>query len=269
MDFNDYPTTQEAKNIPWKPLLIGGGGFVVFVLIVVIVFRVFISGPSTTRDQLLFDQMSDAAQDIQQNCDSSDESENCARINLTDLAQKTGLIAACDDLEDKEKDNCIWLAARESLNPDDCAHIQDVESSNECHDGIWQKLASSSKDMSLCEEMYDDEKALGCKRLLAGPPTVENCEELEYTQDECNFFIVSQEASEKNDGDICMSLDEGLVSSCLEMVVVDDADADGLSREEEVLYGTDAHNPDSDGDGYSDGDEVESGYNPNGEGSLE
>lgn len=41
-----------------------------------------------------------------------------------------------------------------------------------------------------------------------------------------------------------------------------DADCDGLTNAEEKLYGTKPNNPDTDGDGYSDGVEVKSGYDP-------
>jgi len=41
-----------------------------------------------------------------------------------------------------------------------------------------------------------------------------------------------------------------------------DTDQDGLSDEEEKLYGTDPQNKDTDNDGYSDGAEIKSGYNP-------
>lgn len=41
-----------------------------------------------------------------------------------------------------------------------------------------------------------------------------------------------------------------------------DADCDGLIDDEERVYGTDINNVDSDGDGYSDGVEVKSGYDP-------
>lgn len=41
-----------------------------------------------------------------------------------------------------------------------------------------------------------------------------------------------------------------------------DSDQDRLSNEEEAAYGTNPENNDSDGDGYSDGAEVESGYDP-------
>ncbi len=48
-----------------------------------------------------------------------------------------------------------------------------------------------------------------------------------------------------------------------------DFDNDGLENIREDMIGTDPNNEDSDGDGYLDGEEVENGYNPMGEGSLE
>lgn len=41
-----------------------------------------------------------------------------------------------------------------------------------------------------------------------------------------------------------------------------DSDQDGLSNQEEKLYGTDPDKADTDGDGYSDGAEIKSGYDP-------
>jgi len=48
-----------------------------------------------------------------------------------------------------------------------------------------------------------------------------------------------------------------------------DTDQDGLNDYLESIYGTSLFNPDTDGDGYLDGEEVENGYNPLGEGELE
>lgn len=47
-----------------------------------------------------------------------------------------------------------------------------------------------------------------------------------------------------------------------EQNIFQDSDQDGLSNDEEVLYKTDSLNKDTDGDGYMDGVEVESGYDP-------
>lgn len=47
-----------------------------------------------------------------------------------------------------------------------------------------------------------------------------------------------------------------------------DSDNDGLANVEEAKYGADPNNPDSDSDGYPDGQEVTSGYNPMGSGLL-
>ena len=47
-----------------------------------------------------------------------------------------------------------------------------------------------------------------------------------------------------------------------------DSDSDGLTDDQEALYGSDPKNSDTDGDTYLDGAEVTNGFNPNGEGQL-
>jgi hypothetical protein len=47
-----------------------------------------------------------------------------------------------------------------------------------------------------------------------------------------------------------------------DLTLFEDFDRDGLSNAEEDMLGTDSKNSDTDGDGYSDGVEIESGYNP-------
>ncbi len=47
-----------------------------------------------------------------------------------------------------------------------------------------------------------------------------------------------------------------------------DSDGDGLTDDLEGFYGSNANNPDTDGDGYLDGAEVKNGYSPTGSGAL-
>lgn len=51
-------------------------------------------------------------------------------------------------------------------------------------------------------------------------------------------------------------------ASSTDVVAFDDSDTDGLSDEEEKIYGTDPEVADTDGDGYSDGVEIEGGFDP-------
>jgi len=69
-----------------------------------------------------------------------------------------------------------------------------------------------------------------------------------------------------SDGDSLTDAEENGFGTNINLI---DSDFDGLSDYEELkVYKTNPLNPDSDGDGYNDGDEVKNGYNPNGEGKL-
>lgn len=64
--------------------------------------------------------------------------------------------------------------------------------------------------------------------------------------------------------------DNNLEGTDLEIDMELDSDLDGLTDYEEInIYNTDPQDPDTDGDSYSDGEEVLNGYNPLGDGLLE
>ncbi|MBP9802570.1 hypothetical protein KBC40_03200 [Patescibacteria group bacterium] len=64
------------------------------------------------------------------------------------------------------------------------------------------------------------------------------------------------------------SIENGKQNKNEQQVSQVDTDQDGLSDVDELKYGTDLNNPDSDNDTYSDGQEVNNGYNPLGDGFL-
>jgi hypothetical protein len=85
-----------------------------------------------------------------------------------------------------------------------------------------------------------------------------------------NFSGQRHEVTWDNLMSLFESLSLGITNEDLNKIsTYNDYDNDGLTDWEEInFYKTDPYNPDTDGDGYSDGDEVKNGYNPLGEGLL-
>lgn len=70
-----------------------------------------------------------------------------------------------------------------------------------------------------------------------------------------------------SDGDSLTDIEEQALGTSANLI---DTDFDGLSDYEEVqVYSTNPLNPDSDGDTFTDGDEIKNGYNPKGDGKLQ
>jgi hypothetical protein len=138
---------------------------------------------------------------------------------------------------------------------------------DKCNDYAYHKLAYKNKDVSACAKILDKNLSKGCADSI-DPITAENCDQRNQEESYCNMLKVIADASKKQDLSLCSVLDEAGQDQCNEMVSMDDPDFDGLKTSAEEVYGSDPRNADTDGDGYNDGDEVNAGYNPAGEGRL-
>src|SRR3989338_10038085 len=78
------------------------------------------------------------------------------------------------------------------------------------------------------------------------------------------FLAVSAIVSVFSFFNIFSGIKSAIISTVVESLVVieDDADQDGLSNSDESYWNTDFQNPDTDGDGFLDGEEVASGHDP-------
>lgn len=70
-----------------------------------------------------------------------------------------------------------------------------------------------------------------------------------------SYFLLQSRVSQAN-------LLEQIAQQIKDQEIIDDLDYDGLTGWEENLYRTDPNNPDTDNDGYLDGEEVAAGYDP-------
>jgi hypothetical protein len=255
------------KALPWKPILIGAGGFVLAILFIILVVRLM-SPPvsvdlATARSQV---------DDVDALCASAEDPDGCASSKVTDLAEQFGEADLCEDLESVEEiDNCLWGVARETLDADLCASLSAIEDAMKCHDGVYLLIASDADDPELCLSINDSARKERCVTMLTPDDGIEACVS-DPEGLECEDDLMLEEAVRTLNSAKCQDLnDDKRLYECWRLVADEqesDDDEDGLSNLEESEYGTDPDNPDTDEDGYLDGDEVNAGYNPNGEGTL-
>ncbi len=265
MNLSDYPTTEE-RQIPWKLIGIIGGGVLLVIIIVAIVFRI----TGSKSEQVLIQQVAQQETSrIVSECDDAKDVEECLKNKTDEIAMMNGDVEMCQTLEGLALGNCIWGVARETEKPELCGQIAEDKRKINCFNELYRVVALKESDVGICLNITNPTGQEGCKNVILGSITTENCQERGKDAAYCQMLAVGGIAAEKQDKSICEQIeDETLLTECLEFVDVDDPDFDGLSSESEAGYGTDPHNPDTDGDGFSDGDEVEAGYNPAGEGRL-
>lgn len=83
------------------------------------------------------------------------------------------------------------------------------------------------------------------------------------------YFTTTPAMKVKVDNPIELSSSNGTAEATVTAQPIVDSDGDGLSDAAETdIYHTNPNNPDTDGDGYTDGDEIRGGFNPLGTGTL-
>jgi hypothetical protein len=179
-------------------------------------------------------------------CASINDSLLSSSCTLNIISQKNYSKEECEIIEGGQKDLCLstvlYNKAIESNNPELCESIPMEDNISECLGSIYSKQDHISFCDLISENLRPECIRSIANRLAVGQKNVSICAQIkdaEY-QNECKTKVD------------------------LEL----DPDNDGLVNYRENSYNTDPKNPDTDGDGYSDGDEVKRGYNPKGEGKL-
>lgn len=264
MDLNDYPTT---RSILWKPAVAIAGAVVVLLVLVGVVLRLVFGGGEEV-DILPEQELQRQADAAIESCEGQEACEVQAR---KDAAQVTGQSSYCEAIEDTvARDDCFWGLARESLDISYCDGVSDAQDQLRCQDSVYLQQAYEQDDVTICQQLSREISAQGCIEAIEGPPTTSaECDPVVHGTDRCTFLEVTEQAVAIGDRSLCDVLDGEYLFTCQTRVTPDDPDLDNLSDLDEERYGTDPFDPDTDGDGYTDGEEVAAGYDPNGSGKLE
>lgn len=247
-NFFDPAAPAETPVVPWwqnkRTLLIGGGalgGVVVLGLIGVFAYQTW-SLNSDQESRLV--EAEQLAQETMAECDGEDDVEACKARARTVAAEQTGQVEVCEGLSGQQLKNCVVLIARDEADPEACDMLQGDDKTS-CEDAAYLVKAKDNDDANFCGKIQNDQKRESCQRQVEPEVTSE-----------------LDAAVESGNPQDCAALSGGQKAACEDAYLSLDRDADGLSRFEESQLGTSDDNQDTDGDGYSDGQEVSAGYDP-------
>lgn len=178
------------------------------------------------------------------------------------LQEKNFLL--CDLISDNvQRNTCYVSLAQRASNVDICSKITLNELKDDCE---FQQNASKG-DFSLCGQYKDEESRRFCYEKIIIEKEgqgEEYCNTLSLDfRNICREIYLTRQAILLSDYDICKKIvtPEG-EKNCMKRLPLD-SDGDKLSDNiERFTYSTDPFNKDTDGDGFSDGQEVKSGHDP-------
>lgn len=252
------PTPPPWYRRPGVLLRLGLAAAALFVAAIVVVFIVNKTGESSGNEA---ENLEDRIAQEMAECETADDAAECEERVRAALARNAATPAACTGLAAEAFNNCVSLIAFDAMDAALCVSLAGDEKTS-CEDTATLMKATADSDYALCGEISDDAKRASCEAQIL-PVVVANgeCSNLGIAPERCSEREELNRVIEAGDPDGCAVL-ATLATDCTELFAALDADQDGLSLAEEHEAGTDPKNADSDGDGYTDGDEVAAGYDP-------
>lgn len=185
----------------------------------------------------------------------------------------------CGEVTRSETRNmCYELVAIQQGDSAICAGIDNAELQASCTTRAAARSAILSGDAAVCQSISGNEQIDCLERVFGGLPSISVAGCARYSDDlllACQEYVELRSAANAKDRTRCTQQAGRFRSLCdvyvpLPSVLApnEDADGDGLSNADEQQYKANPFLPDTDGDGYTDGAEVQNGYDPAGPGSL-
>ena len=267
MDFYPVQVPQESMEPPKRferffsrnSLIWSGVAVVVIALIVIGVV-------SLVRNQKT--EVREVREDIGVYCDS----QECEAVTATDMAKDQNDVTICRAVRDDENsfESCVKRYAYEQIDPSACTLLRG-EVAETCADNTYVILARRDKDIASCDFIKVDTLRDICIAEQMEPYIrTGNCDLNADMKQLCLQKLQDRIDLAKTIGeDLCdpymddeFGMDSERYVLCQRVIDTIDLDNDGLVIRREIELGTDNQNPDTDGDGYNDGIEVQNGYNP-------
>lgn len=195
-------------------------------------------------------------------CATDKDPKACEDRARADAARTTGQPTVCKDLTDKALMNCVTLIAMDSADASLCA-ILSGDDEVTCTDAATLREANKKSDYRLCTNIVGAEKKAACQsQLLHVVIAANECEKYNIDSATCGYTAKLDAVIAAGNPSGCTQFDDARKVGCEDMFTSLDQDGDGLSLLEEYKLGTSDVKADTDGDGYTDAQEVASGHDP-------
>lgn len=183
-----------------------------------------------------------------------------------------------DIIRTETRNTCYELVAIQQGDSSICSSIDNAQLQTSCATRAAARSALLSGDASVCLAIAGNEQIDCLERVFSGLPSMSASGCARYSDDvllACQEYVELQLAADAKDRTRCTEQAGRFRPLCDVYVPLpstlapnEDADGDGLSNADEERYKANPFLPDTDGDGYTDGAEVQNGYDPAGPGSL-
>lgn len=210
-------------------------------------------------------------------CEQAVNKEDCLAQKQAQSAEAAGDAKACVGLVGQPLENCVRLVVQQ-VGKDSACTMLEGDAKDRCRGDITLREALEKLDSDACGDIANERDRNACiEAVVSQKRTEQTCDAKDGADEECATLLVYREAVESGNRKLCTQItSEETQEACMQAVKErndalegTDADRDGLVWEDEREIGTDPNKADTDGDGYVDGEEVQGGFNPLGEGRKE
>lgn len=195
-------------------------------------------------------------------CATADNVSECEENARADAARVTGEVSVCDGLAEAKLLNCVSLIASDNADSSLCSMLSG-DDETKCQDGATLVAAKKAKDYGMCAAITDTVMKIGCQGQLVDVVIANGeCEKYGIDALTCDFPSALSAVVLSGDPNGCAVFTGDQKAGCEDVFTSIDGDEDGLSLFDESELGTSDQKADTDGDGYTDLQEVETGHDP-------